>query len=712
MEHNYIHSWECVGLTDMEVGTGFCREQDCDQCLLSDEIYTEVRCSNDWLSCAQDCTGLCVGLAYAAFPPSDHEPGCVGEGRCIFYYRDSANDTFTINGTSMLEGAEQYTCFKPPSTDGLQLPSLSPSPSHTPSPSPEVAALTCSMVHLINAEACPNGYFPFYYSDAQTCTRDLCSTITAEGSYTVAQGADFYIEGPAVSAPTDKCTVETVPHPSGTAYQLCVSVCPGSEWSINLQDEGGNGWEDNYLQATSCDSNTTIIDLTLDYGSAYQHTRCLDATDGLSVSVQGGVGQSEIQWSLVDPAGVPRLSGGAPFLGSLNCRSSCVGTDIGWFVEMTDFHQNIAGGNGWEGNTLRITDCNGTVLATDVTLVAGEGAVVDVCLPYRDIYVVDVDGGVYQEEIGWKIKDEFGRLKLQGGAPYHGTTKQGGCLTTSPSASPSPPASPSSLPTFGVEAKIQLTLTKNYRTMSAEEKTQFQEAFKLSLVAVLQQSLSDVSTGKINILSIAPLSSKTDVVHEIRYELETSSETEAGMAVTAMTDTFDAEAFEHDLNEKVTGGALPNDFQISGTSPVTILGTTFSTPTPSVLPSAETPDDKEDNNDSTVAGAAVGGVLGELTISARACRTLQRHVDKAEIHSCHVLVYPFFIFVSNQWYNYNAPLVPTAPQLVVLASSEWQCFGSARNVASMTLAARRHLGAALLRVPGFSGPTQHPAGHA
>ena len=81
-----------------------------------------------------------------------------------------------------------------------------------------------------------------------------------------------------------------------------------------------------------------------------------------------------------------------------------------------DLHLEDSYGDGWNGATLSISHCDGTILESDISLSSGNHIVIDVCLPISDGYVIDVGGGAYDEEISWVLFDENGDTEMFGGA--------------------------------------------------------------------------------------------------------------------------------------------------------------------------------------------------------------------------------------------------------------------------------------------------------
>eukprot|EP01046_Picozoa_sp_COSAG06_P023864 COSAG06_NODE_1916_length_8071_cov_3.562970_1_plen_139_part_10 len=71
-------------------------------------------------------------------------------------------------------------------------------------------------------------------------------------------------------------------------------------------------------------------------------------------------------------------------------------------------------GDGWNGNTLTVTDCEGTVLESAHTIVSGDTHAVDICLAAGGGYIVSADGGTYASEISWTLADPDGTIVMEG----------------------------------------------------------------------------------------------------------------------------------------------------------------------------------------------------------------------------------------------------------------------------------------------------------
>jgi hypothetical protein len=79
-------------------------------------------------------------------------------------------------------------------------------------------------------------------------------------------------------------------------------------------------------------------------------------------------------------------------------------------------------GDSWNGNIMTISDCNHTVLATNLTLNSGRNIQgVNLCLDESVGHHVQVGGGNYQNEIRWELLNSAGKLQFRGGAPFVGS---------------------------------------------------------------------------------------------------------------------------------------------------------------------------------------------------------------------------------------------------------------------------------------------------
>ena len=103
-------------------------------------------------------------------------------------------------------------------------------------------------------------------------------------------------------------------------------------------------------------------------------------------------------------------------------------------------------GDGWAGNTIQIRSCNGTVVASGITLESGAARTAQVCLVSDEGYRIAVGGGSHASEISWSLADGSGHVLAEGGAPsdvWFGTCTGGTCgsaetVWTSDACEPAP----------------------------------------------------------------------------------------------------------------------------------------------------------------------------------------------------------------------------------------------------------------------------------
>jgi hypothetical protein len=192
-------------------------------------------------------------------------------------------------------------------------------------------------------------------------------------------------------------------------YEGCPSSPCASEFQLLLNDTYGDGWNGNRMTVFDCDHNPLAVDITLPAGRRAQTDICLppNHANGFVVHVGGGTWQEEITWELTD-AGRPIISGHAPFYGSINCSNvECAPGEYSVVLE-----SRVP--SGWHGASLTYSQCNGTVLASDITLQSNSFA--RVCLPPVDGYKVSVTAGEWPIVVVWTLFDDEGTRMLSGGA--------------------------------------------------------------------------------------------------------------------------------------------------------------------------------------------------------------------------------------------------------------------------------------------------------
>ena len=102
------------------------------------------------------------------------------------------------------------------------------------------------------------------------------------------------------------------------------------------------------------------------------------------------------------------------------CGSTCYiiilgGGDSGCNDNQYDVHLVDSYGDGWNGATMDITSCDGTVHESGISM-SGSFEEVDICLPDADGYIITVGGGNWDYEITWSLLDPDGNTVMEGSA--------------------------------------------------------------------------------------------------------------------------------------------------------------------------------------------------------------------------------------------------------------------------------------------------------
>jgi hypothetical protein len=186
-------------------------------------------------------------------------------------------------------------------------------------------------------------------------------------------------------------------------------VCE-DELDLHLFDSYGDGWNGNTISLTDCNGVPLTVEdsYTISSGDFHDHDVCIasDALDsGYILTVGGGNWAAEISWELIglddDNSTVVLLSGAGESFDDSTC---C-------FI---DLHLADSYGDGWNGNTISLTDCNGVPLTTDdsYTISSGNAGLHDICIAsdvfadaLEDGYILTVGGGNWASEISWELLD-------------------------------------------------------------------------------------------------------------------------------------------------------------------------------------------------------------------------------------------------------------------------------------------------------------------
>ena len=223
----------------------------------------------------------------------------------------------------------------------------------------------------------------------------------------------------------------TCPTPSPT-------VCSGYPFIVDLSDTYGDGWQGNEMSFLDCAGNVMKNGISLIDGAFERRYVCLDSPK-FEISVGGGTWGAECAWNVTDAAGHVLFSGASPFDDD-NCDavhddktddapiSPCSSETELWTVHMSDSY-----GDGWNGNYLKVLNCDGSLVDEDHEPLTIEGDKFSeeayICVPVGlEQYTIEAGGALWQEEVSWSIDDAAGVEIHAAGSPYVWST----CPTPSP----------------------------------------------------------------------------------------------------------------------------------------------------------------------------------------------------------------------------------------------------------------------------------------
>jgi hypothetical protein len=203
----------------------------------------------------------------------------------------------------------------------------------------------------------------------------------------------------------------------------CVMPCSGNDVDLHLFDDYGDGWNGNTLSLTDCEGNplTEQETYTLDGGSSCDGS-CADICIShdalyngfiLSIDTDNGYYASEISWTILDSSGETLLSGD-----SSSDYESCTYFPCGG--DELDLHLFDDWGDGWNGNTISLTDCEGSLLTSQESFNLEEGSegVADICIASDALSSGFIlgweDDGWYTGEISWQLMDASGNVLAAG----------------------------------------------------------------------------------------------------------------------------------------------------------------------------------------------------------------------------------------------------------------------------------------------------------
>jgi len=189
-------------------------------------------------------------------------------------------------------------------------------------------------------------------------------------------------------------------------------------YTLDMMNAWGDGWTGTEWTWSS-EAGAQISTGTLETGSAGSAELCVfkNTFECYHLVVdEGSDYTSEINWDVRGEDGAIKAAGGAPDAVTICSDELCSGTVLQIWM-----HDSF--GDGWNGNSLAILDCNEEVLFEGITLENGAEGDTQVCLdPAVDAFSVQVGGGSWQQEISWNVTTADGSVKLHGGAPGFAST--------------------------------------------------------------------------------------------------------------------------------------------------------------------------------------------------------------------------------------------------------------------------------------------------
>jgi len=267
--------------------------------------------------------------------------------------------------------------------------------------------------------------------------------------------------------PISGCTDPTAGNYNADATDDDGSCCYDSITTINMYDSYGDGWNGNVMTITNSTGDVVATEWFVS-GFFAAANFCLDTDQCHNIEVNGGWWQDEISWSIVDDSGVVITSGNAPDPSTISCPihgctddtafnydptantddNSCVAVVNGCTLPSASnfnpdantednsclctnndapstVHMYDSWGDGWNGNVMTITDLGTSVPLTfdddtaSTTITSGNEKTDRVCLDVGSCYTIEVNGGLYQNEISWEIKNSNGVQITSGNAPYN-----------------------------------------------------------------------------------------------------------------------------------------------------------------------------------------------------------------------------------------------------------------------------------------------------
>merc|ERR1712188_102288 len=137
----------------------------------------------------------------------------------------------------------------------------------------------------------------------------------------------------------------------------------------------------------------------------------------LSIDTENGNWESEISWEILDSSGEVLLNGGSSSDYETCTEFPCGGDDL-------DLHLFDDWGDGWNGNTISLTDCEGSLLTSQesFTLNSGSTGGADICIASDALssgFILGwdetcTDWWCYTSEISWQLMDASGNVLADG----------------------------------------------------------------------------------------------------------------------------------------------------------------------------------------------------------------------------------------------------------------------------------------------------------
>jgi hypothetical protein len=213
------------------------------------------------------------------------------------------------------------------------------------------------------------------------------------------------------------------------------SCCFENCLTLEMYDNGNNGWNTHVFQLTDIATDVVVATATMPVGAEDIVTLCVP--DGCYiVTWVDGFGDADIEWILVGSDEGEILGGANPVGVVVSVNSDCVlgctdmmatnynpaaTIDDGSCLACAGGEQVISAnlfdgfGDGWNGATMTITNTDNSQIVISETFTAGAFAEFSQCLA-PGCYSVSVSNGTFPGEVSWELYDATGNLMFEGGA--------------------------------------------------------------------------------------------------------------------------------------------------------------------------------------------------------------------------------------------------------------------------------------------------------